>query len=69
MSPKISFHEAAEIELKDAADFYDMACQNLGGLSSMKSSEQSERFPNSRMRRRSYEGKSERNRLPNFLSQ
>ena len=21
----------AEIELKDAADFYDMACQNLGG--------------------------------------
>ena len=31
MSPKISFHEAAEIELKDAADFYDMACQNLGG--------------------------------------
>jgi plasmid stabilization system protein ParE len=32
MSPKISFHEAAEIELKDAADFYDIACPNLGSV-------------------------------------
>jgi plasmid stabilization system protein ParE len=30
MSPKISIHEAAEIELNDAADFYDIACVNLG---------------------------------------
>jgi hypothetical protein len=33
MSLRISFHEAAEIELNDAADFYDIACPNLGGVS------------------------------------
>jgi len=32
MSRKISFHEAAEIELNDAADFYDMACRTLGSV-------------------------------------
>jgi plasmid stabilization system protein ParE len=30
MSSKISIHEAAEIELNDAADFYDIAHVNLG---------------------------------------
>jgi toxin ParE1/3/4 len=32
MSRKISIHEAAEIELNDAADFYDIACMNLGNV-------------------------------------
>jgi toxin ParE1/3/4 len=32
MSRKISFHEAAEIELNDAANFYDIACPNLGSV-------------------------------------
>lgn len=30
MSYKISVHEAAESELNDSADFYDIACVNLG---------------------------------------
>ena len=32
MSHKISIHEAAESELNDAADFYDIACVNLGSV-------------------------------------
>jgi hypothetical protein len=32
MSRRISIHEAAEIELNDAADFYDIACPNLGSV-------------------------------------
>jgi hypothetical protein len=32
MSRKISIHEAAEIELNDAADFYDIACVNPGSV-------------------------------------
>jgi len=32
MSRKISIHEAVEIELNDAADFYDIACVNLGAV-------------------------------------
>jgi toxin ParE1/3/4 len=32
MSRPISIHETAEIELNDAADFYDMACPNLGSV-------------------------------------
>ena len=32
MSRKISIHEAAEVELNEAADFYDMACPNLGSV-------------------------------------
>jgi toxin ParE1/3/4 len=32
MSSKISIHEAAEIELNDASDFYDIACANLGSI-------------------------------------
>jgi hypothetical protein len=38
MSTKVSIHEAAEIELNDAADFYDIACVNLGGRPSKKAS-------------------------------
>jgi plasmid stabilization system protein ParE len=30
MNRRISIHETAEIELNDAADFYDIACPNLG---------------------------------------
>jgi hypothetical protein len=32
MSRQVSIHEAAEIELNDAADFYDIACPNLGSV-------------------------------------
>jgi hypothetical protein len=32
MSHKISIHEATESELNDAADFYDIACMNLGSV-------------------------------------
>jgi toxin ParE1/3/4 len=32
MSHKISIHEAAESELNDAADFYDITCVNLGSV-------------------------------------
>lgn len=32
MSSKLSIHEAAEIELNDAADFHDIACTNLGSV-------------------------------------
>jgi plasmid stabilization system protein ParE len=32
MSRRISIYEAAEIELNDAADFYDIACPNLGSV-------------------------------------
>jgi toxin ParE1/3/4 len=32
MSHKISIHEAAESELNDAADFYDIASVNLGSV-------------------------------------
>ncbi len=32
MNPKVWFHEAAEGELNEAADFYDMASLELGSL-------------------------------------
>jgi plasmid stabilization system protein ParE len=32
MNLKVSFHEAAESELNEAADFYDLASRELGGL-------------------------------------
>ena len=32
MSRQISIHETTEIELNDAADFYDIACPNLGSV-------------------------------------
>jgi hypothetical protein len=38
MSPEISILEAAEVELNDAADFYDIACVNPGYRPSKKAS-------------------------------
>jgi hypothetical protein len=32
MRRPISIHEAVEIELNDAADFYDIACSSLGSV-------------------------------------
>jgi len=32
MNLKVSFHEAAEGELNEAADFYDLASSELGSL-------------------------------------
>jgi plasmid stabilization system protein ParE len=32
MNPIVSFHEAAEYELNEAADFYDLASSELGKL-------------------------------------
>jgi toxin ParE1/3/4 len=32
MNRKISIHEAAEIELNESADFYDLSCPNLGSI-------------------------------------
>ena len=32
MSPQILIHEAAEIWWSDAADYYDIACPNLGSV-------------------------------------
>ena len=32
MNPKVWFHEAAEGELNEAADFYDLASSELGSL-------------------------------------
>lgn len=32
MSPKVSFHETAESELNEAADFYELASPDLGRL-------------------------------------
>ena len=31
MSPRVEFHEAAELELNEAADFYDLRDPGLGG--------------------------------------
>jgi hypothetical protein len=39
MSRQISIHEAVEIGLNDAADFYDIACLNLECVFTMRFSE------------------------------
>ena len=64
MSRRISIHEAAEIELNDAADFYDIACPNLGSVFIDEVRGQSKKSLNFQMQRRSREGKSEINPLP-----
>jgi hypothetical protein len=61
MSCKITIHESAEIELNDAADFYDIACVNLGGIFIDEVQRTIKKVSEFQMQHRSFEGKSERN--------
>lgn len=66
MNLKVSFHEAAEGELNEAADFYDLASSELAVFSSMKFSEQLEESPSLQKQPRSCAGGLEENLQLNF---